>query len=439
MIIKKFMVYKTIDIENEKSFFDYLKDIVKEGKIDEAVEKIATYLNQSTEDNYIKRLENIIETLLSIYGGHVVIRFLIENMIIDIPSLLENLSKKDSLLRYSFLLLLKSMCENECDLLLPYSEALLNSDDPNVREADLQLIIFMASGEKKIEEENLIKLIVSKLTDEKDFVVKKAIQALITIGKRSPSIIAKIISDYVKDNIDNDDLKKAGDLILKSIVSIDKIDEIVEEEDKKGVSELKDEDFAKPIEKITEKSLLEEEKLLIDKELELKKRELELKKKKLDLEEEVKNLDEKEIEQKRKELKEKEQSLEKEKILLEEIHLKENSTLEEKCEELGLDEEELLNKEMELIKKEMALKKKKLELEAKEKELEEREIKEKERALELKKKLLEKESELAVLSQVELELKEKTIDEIQKRIIDEEAKRVEERLKNLEEKEEENH
>ena len=131
-------------VENETDITEIktIKDFVKDGRIDDAVNIIALYLSDSTEEDYIDRLENIIETLLSIHGGRMVLRFLLENLIIDIPSLLENLSKKDSVLRYTFLLLLRTICENECDLFLPYSEDLLKSDDPNVREADLQLIIY---------------------------------------------------------------------------------------------------------------------------------------------------------------------------------------------------------------------------------------------------------------------------------------------------------
>ena len=157
------------DVEREPVEINTIKDFVKDGRIDDAVKIIALYLGDSTEDDYINRLENILETLLSLHGGRTVLRFLIEHLIIDIPSLLENLSKRDSLLRYTFLLLLKTICENECDLFLPYSEDLLKSDDPNVREADLQLIIYMAGGESLVANESLIKSIVLKLSDEKDF------------------------------------------------------------------------------------------------------------------------------------------------------------------------------------------------------------------------------------------------------------------------------
>ena len=196
---------KTNEIE-----INSIKDFVKDGRFDDAVNLIALYLGDSTEENYIDRLEDILELLLSLHGGRTVLRFLIENLIIDIPSLLENLSKKDSVLRYTFLLVLKTICENECDLFLPYSEDLLNSDDPNVREADLQLLVYMAGGDNIIDDESLIKNIATKLTDEKEFVVDIAIQALKNIGEKSPSLVTKILKEYVKEEYiaENEVLKK---------------------------------------------------------------------------------------------------------------------------------------------------------------------------------------------------------------------------------------
>ena len=58
-----------------------IKDFVKDGRIDDAVNIIALYLNDSTEENYIDRLENILETLLSLHGGRTVLRFLLEILI----------------------------------------------------------------------------------------------------------------------------------------------------------------------------------------------------------------------------------------------------------------------------------------------------------------------------------------------------------------------
>ena len=71
-----------------------IEDFIKVGRIDDAVNLIGLYLGDSTEENYIERLENIIELLLSLHGGRTVLRFLIENLVIDIPSLLENLSNE---------------------------------------------------------------------------------------------------------------------------------------------------------------------------------------------------------------------------------------------------------------------------------------------------------------------------------------------------------
>jgi len=408
-----------------------IKDFVKDGRIDDAVNIIALYLNDSTEENYIDRLENILEALLSLHGGRTVLRFLLENLIIDIPSILENLSKKDSLLRYTFLLLLKTICENECDLFLPYSEDLLKSDDPNVREADLQLIIYMTGGDAKIDDESLINTIVEKLTDEKDFVVEKAIQTLITIGEKSPTLVTKILTDYAKKSSDipeNEELKNSIDTILKSIVTVEKIEEIVEDEKSK---------LETPSEKISLEvqppmDLEKEEYKILDKEFELKRKGLEIKKKKLELEEKEKEIEEKVIQTKEEALKLKEEMLINK--IGEESEIKEKSPKVKLPKKLKKEESEIIDKELELKKKDLEIKKKKLEIEEKEKELEEKEILEREKALKLKEELIEKEKEL---SQVELELKQKTIEQKKQKIKEEEMKRVEEEMKNIQRKLEE--
>ncbi len=411
---------------NEIKIMEEIGSIVNEGKIDDAVKIIAKYLNLSTEENYIDRLENVIEKLSSLVGGRVVIRFLIENLIIDIPSLLENLSKKDSLLRYSFLLLLKNICENESDLFLPYSENLLNSEDPNVKEADLQLLIFMAGGEKKIDQESLIKVIALKLTDEKDFVVQKAIQALKAIGKEAPSIVTRVITEHVKENSDDLELKKIGDRIIKSIVSVEKLEEIVEEEvyEQKPI---KEEGMieGEALKTVIDKDLKKEEEEIKEKERELIIEDMELKKQKFELEMKEKELVKKEI-------------IEKEKVLKIKEKLIEKLTLEKAIDkDLIKEEKEMKEKERVLIKKDLELKKKKLELDVKEKELVKKEIIEKEKALKIKEELIEKDSKLAELAKVELELKKKKIKDKEKQIIEEEAKRVEEKLTSADDNREE--
>jgi len=391
-----------------------IKDFVNDNRIDDAVKIIALYLGDSNQDNYLNRLEHIIELLLSLHGGRIVLRFLIEQLIIDIPSLLENLSKRDSVLRYSFLLLLKSLCENECDLFLPHSEDLLDSPDPNVREADLQLIIFMAGGETNIEDESLVNKIVFTLTDEKDFVIEKAIQALITIGRKRPSLITKAVNNIVKEHPENENLKTAVDTVLKSVVTVEKIDELVEESQKEA--------------KLDETTLEKEETEIMDKELELKKKEIEIKRKKLELEEKEKELEEKIIEEKEKTLKLKEVILEQESTVVSELE-----TLPKKVKkQLKKEESEIIDQEIELKKKELEIKKKKLELEFKEQEIEELAIQEKEKALKLKEELIEKETEL---SNVEIELHQKIIEEKEQRIMESELERVEEKINKIKDEE----
>jgi len=390
-----------------------IKDFVKDGRIDDAVKIIALYLGDSTQENNIERLEDIIEMLLSLHGGQTVLRSLIEQLVIDIPSLLENLSKRDSVLRYSFLLLLKTMCEQECSIFLPYSEDLLSSEDPNVREAVLQLIIFMAGGEEYIEDESLIGKIAKALTDEKEFVVEKAVQALKIIGGNNPSLVTKMITQNVKENPENDELKRIVDNVLKSVVTIERIDELVEESEKR---------------EITDEELIEkEESDIIDKELELKKKEIEIKKKKLELEEKEKEIEKKIIQEKEKTLKLKEDLIEQESKEQPDIETEEIPKKVKK--QLKKEESEILDKEILLKKKDLEIKKKKLELELKEREIEELAITEKEKTLKLKEELIEKESEL---SQVEIELHQKKIEEKEKKIMDDELKKAEDKIKDLE-------
>ncbi len=376
-----------------------IKDFVKDGRIDDAVNIIALYLGDSTQDDYLIRLEDIIEMLLLLHGGRTVLRFLIERLIIDIPSLLENLSKQDSVLRYSFLLLLKTLCENECDLFLPHSEDLLNSDDPNVREAILQLIIFMSGGEAEIEDESLINKIAFTLADEQEFVVEKATQALISIGKKHPLWVTKAVTNIAKEDPENDMLKKSVDSVLKSIVTVEKIEEIREETP-------------------SEEKLIEREEIeIIDKELELKKKGIEIKKKKIELEEKEKELEEKIISEKEKTLKLKEEILEKETVVPPEADLIPKKVKKQ----LKKEESDIIDKEIELKKKDLEIKKKKLDLELKEREIEEMAIEEKEKALKIKEELIEKESEL---SQAEIELKQKVIKEKEQKMIESEIKRA---------------
>jgi len=407
------------DTEKEAVEILQIKDFVKDGRFDDAVNIIALYIGDANENEFLDRLENVIETLLTLHGGRTVLRFLIENLIIDIPSLLENLSKRDPVLRFTFLLLLKTICEKECELFLPYSEDLVNSEDPNVREAALQLLIYMAGGDAILDDESLIRSILMKLNDVQEFVVEKALQALKAIGLKSPKLMTKILTEYAKEIAevpDKEQIKDLIDEILKSIVSVDKIEEIVVEESELFEVEEKEEQLDK------------KESEILDKEFELKKKELEIKKKKLELEEKSKEIEEKVIQKKEEVLKLKEEILEKESEIGDEKEKKIPKKLKKK-------EEEIIDKQIELKKKDLEIKKKKLELEEKEKELEEKEILEREKVLKLKEELIEKEK---ALSQVELELKQKSIAEKEQKIRDEEMKRIEEEIKKAAEEKKKN-
>ncbi|TXT66969.1 MAG: hypothetical protein BAJALOKI1v1_220002 [Promethearchaeota archaeon] len=317
--------------QEKQQKIEIIKELVNEGRIDDAVDAIRTYLHDPSSKEGLNKLEDILEAILSIHGGKTVLRFLIEHKIINVPSLLENLSKRDSVLRYSFLLLLKPIVEVEHDLFLPYIEGLLKHEDPNVKEAALQLLIFIVGGDKEITDENKIQLVASKLSNEKDYVKEKAIQALKAIGKKKPSVTTKILGNFAEEHLDDDVLKKKIDDVLKSIVSVEKIEEIATE------NVPKEEETS--AEETTEEYSLEKKKQeIIDKEKQLKEKDLELQKKKLELEEKEKELQEKELQEKQKVLERKEKLLEMKRQLIQvELELKEKE-LSEKEQEIKLRE-----------------------------------------------------------------------------------------------------
>ncbi|MBY9005581.1 MAG: HEAT repeat domain-containing protein [Candidatus Lokiarchaeota archaeon] len=337
----------TEDKINNNNEMEGIKDLVNESRFGDAVKEIAQYLEQFADENRLDRLENVLETVLSLHGGKTVLRILLVDNIIDIPLILKNLSKRDSVLRYSFLLLLKSICENEFDLILPYINDLLESEDPNVKEAALQLLVFVSNGEKQINEETQIKAIAQKLIEKQDFVREKAIQVLCIIGKTNPSLITKVLTNYSKELLDNEDLKKNIDNILKAIVTIEKIDEIVEEE--KQLENITEEN-KKKVEIV--KELKKEEQIILNKELELKIKDIELKKKKLELDKKEKELEEKEIKEKEKVLKKKEELIEKEQSLSQvELELKRKEVEEKEQKIMELENKRILHK-MKNIKEE---------------------------------------------------------------------------------------
>jgi len=327
------------EISGAPTAMEKILELIKEEKFQSAVEAIYEYLDEEHED-YINRLEILIEKLSHIAKkGAVVIRTII-------PKLLKNLDIKDDVLRYAFVLTLKPICEMEYEIILPFAKELLKSENSNVKEGMLQLINFIANVHK-IEDKDLIKLIIENLSDEQEFVQTKAIQTLKSIGKNNPTNLEEVILEACK--LADDNFKEKCDDVLKSLTFIKDLEE-------------------KDIEK---RELAVKEKVLEEREIEIKKEELEFK--------------EKELEDKEKALKDR--------AIDEELEQKERI---------------LADKERELKGKELELKEKELEVEEKEKQLEEKSLEVKEELLEKKKELVEKEQEL---SHAELELKEKELKE----------------------------
>ena len=62
------------ETEKEPVELVQVKDFVKDGRFDDAANIIALYIGDAKEDNFLDRLENVIETLLTLHGGRTVLR-----------------------------------------------------------------------------------------------------------------------------------------------------------------------------------------------------------------------------------------------------------------------------------------------------------------------------------------------------------------------------
>ncbi len=324
------------EISGAPTAMEKILELIKEEKFQSAVEAIYEYLDEEHKD-YINRLEILIEKLSHIAKkGAVVIRTII-------PKLLKNLEIKDDVLRYAFVLALKPICELEYEIILPFAKELLKSENPNVKEGMLQLINFIANV-YKIEDKDLIKLILEKLSDEQEFVQTKAIQTLKSIGKNNPTNLEEVILDACK--LADDNFKEKCDNVLKSLTFVKDLEE-------------------KDIEK---RELAAKEKVLEEREIEIKKEELEFKEKELEDKEKAlldKVVDD-ELEQKEKILADKERELKGKELELEEKSLEVKEELLEKKKELVEKEKELSHAELDL--KEEELKEKEHEVREKEKQ-----------------------------------------------------------------------
>ncbi|MBN2157199.1 MAG: hypothetical protein JW776_14235 [Candidatus Lokiarchaeota archaeon] len=337
-------------------------------KTQTAIDQILERLSEVNNDEFVENLIHNLNRIVAEYPGTIQAIY---------PALLKLIGIENDVLRYSLILSLKTLSEKDPQLILPFAKEYLVSDNANTRESMLQLLTFTANAHPN-DTKSLIDTVVSMLADEMDFVQKKAIAFLKTLGKHCQLEVEDKILDFLKSTSDEQTHENA-EIVLKEIVNVKNLES--EEMEKKHL------EIQKKVLDKKEKDLTEEEVKL--KQEEIKKREEEVAHQKERKEQE--NL----FDQKKKEIEEKEQALREKEIALKEAKL----LVEEKEKEI---QEEMIKQKAEMLEQELEINRKRAELEKAEKELELKELEEK-----------------------------------KKNIIEDEDKRVEQRLKALEEEDEE--
>jgi len=256
-----------------------IKEMLNEDKINLAIDFIKSKLTEKNNEDFI---ENLINNL-----SHFELKteLITKVLFSDLIKLLNFL--KDDVLRYSLLLVLKSTVEKEPDLLVNLASDYLRSENPNAREGILVLLIYSANKNPE-KFKSFIEEGIELLADKEDFVQKKAVDFLSTLGKKYYIEIEKALIEKLETN-PKEQFKENGELVLKKMIDLKNLQE--EELKKKKIESIK-------------KELDKKETEIAEVEIEITKETLKKKEKEQELKEKEKELIKKEQEIKEKELKE---------------------------------------------------------------------------------------------------------------------------------------
>ena len=321
--------------------------LLEEDKTQEAIDRILERLGMEGNDEFVEKLIHSLNRINAEYTG--VIKAIY-------AQLLKLIGIENDVLRYSLVLSLKTLFEQDPLLIIPFAKEYLSSENANTRESIVQLLAFAANAHPN-ETKSLLDSVIPLLADEKDFVQNKTIEFLKTLGKHCNLEVEERIMEFLKSTTDEKTHENA-ETVLKGFVS---------------VKHLESEELEKKHLEIQIKVLDKKEKDVTEEEVKLKQEEIKKREEEVAHQKERKEQDEL-YDQKKKELEEKEQALREKEIALKEARLK----VEEKEKEI---QEEIIKQKAEMLEQEMEINKKRIELEKAEKELELKALEEKERTI----------------------------------------------------------
>lgn len=347
------------------------------------MEQIFEYLDHEQHENAIsliktmvsKRDQQFIEDLVP--SLNIIVNVSVKVVEEIMPSLLGILNFEDDMIRYSLILSLRKFVQEHPDLIIPYVEDYLKYGSPKKREGMLLLILYITEQETKLLEP-FYEVIIQRLGDKEDYVRKRAIEVLKTIGKDDRTEIEAKILEFVKDEKQEYAKSEANSEVIKFA------EKIMASHPENQPLKPQDQVLIDVADRALKKGSDVEKKAP---EIELKKAADTVLKGLVDVE----NIEQKELEKLEREAKAK--------------------ALQEKLEE---------------NEQEIALEK--LRLEQEQREIEQERLAQEKERLEREKELFEKQKEL---DQVKRELELQRIEDEKNKIIEEESKRIQQKMKEL--------
>jgi HEAT repeat protein len=182
--------------------------LIEEKKTKESIDLTASLLE--SKDQNVR--EVLINNLSKIYDKNPAI---IKTLI---PKILDNLNEEDDLLRYSMVLAMKPICDQDPNLILPFYHDFIKDNDANKRESIIRLVGFIAREHPDAVKEYIPDLI-SALADEKEFVQDQAVETLKILGRTASRELEPKMLAFLGP-VTNVDIKKKGETVLKSFVQV---------------------------------------------------------------------------------------------------------------------------------------------------------------------------------------------------------------------------
>ena len=241
--------------------------LLEEEKTQTAIDRILELLSMEGNEEFVEKLINSLNRISAEYKG--VIKAIY-------AQLLKLIGIENDVLRYSLVLSLKTLFEQDPLLIVSLAKEYLISENANTRESMVQLLSFAANAHPN-ETKPVLDSIIPLLADEKDFVQNRAIEFLKNLGKHCKLEVEEKILEFLKTTSDEKTHENA-ETVLKKLVNVKSLES--EELEKKHL------EIQKKVLDKKEKDVTEEEVKL--KQEEIKKREEEVAhQKELKIEQEV--------------------------------------------------------------------------------------------------------------------------------------------------------